>query len=151
MHQISNSPSQKTPNDLDTADDSRSMIAHRDVCSIASIQTASTASSFQSRVFDFDHELFTTGIYEKWIRGSVKSALRKQQGGEPSPQHHQMGPAEIFVGSTHDLWQNQRLRMRKHHLNKALDDEQLQFGMYFFGNKQWPEIRRLCSPYLTQG
>jgi len=105
MDQISNSPRQKTLHDFDTAGDRRSMIAHRDVCSIASIQTTSTASSFQSRVFDFDYELFTTGIYGKWIRGSVKSALRKQQDGEPSSQH-QIGPAEIFVGPTYDLWQN---------------------------------------------
>jgi len=135
IHQISNSPSQKTQNEFDTEDDCRSMIAHRDVCSIPSIQTTSAASSSQSRVFDFDHELFTTGIYEKWIRGSVKSALRKQQDRELSSQH-QMGPAEIFVGPTYELWQNQRLRMRKHRLKKALDDERLQFSMYFFGNKQ---------------
>ena len=30
--------------------------------------------------FEFDRELFTSRIYERWIRGSVKKSLRQQQG-----------------------------------------------------------------------
>ncbi|CZR68347.1 related to G protein alpha subunit GNA-3 [Phialocephala subalpina] len=62
-------------------DDSASMIPHRDADSLLSYYAdTSIASSKRSIVFEFDRELFTTRIYERWIRGSVNKTLREQQG-----------------------------------------------------------------------
>lgn len=62
------------------------MMVLRDADSIKSKWTGtSITSSRRSLVFDFDRELLVSGIYQRWIRGSVKRSLRKQQ--EDSNRH----------------------------------------------------------------
>jgi hypothetical protein len=64
-------------------DDTISMIPHRDSESFQSCFTGtSITSSKRSIIFNFDPELFSSWAYERWIRGSVRESLRKQQGQE---------------------------------------------------------------------
>ena len=61
--------------------DTTSLLVHRDVDSLATRHTMTSISSrFKSTVFDFDTELLASGIYQLWIRGSVKKTLHRQQG-----------------------------------------------------------------------
>ncbi|KAK3332562.1 hypothetical protein B0T19DRAFT_415985 [Cercophora scortea] len=65
-------------------DECLSMLVHRDDDSLQSYGTlTSIASSKRSIIFDFDQVLFSSSIYNRWIRGSVKKALRDQQGIPP--------------------------------------------------------------------
>ena len=60
--------------------DSASLMVHRDVDSLQTFFSGtSITSSKRSVVFDFDRELFSSRIYERWIRGSVREHLQKQQ------------------------------------------------------------------------
>ena len=58
--------------------DSASLFVHRDTASLIS-QCTDNLSKL-SAVFSFDRELFVSTIYERVLRGSVKEALRRQQG-----------------------------------------------------------------------
>jgi hypothetical protein len=57
--------------------DSASLIPHRDTASLVSRCT--DGLSKLSLVFAFDSELFLTKVYDRALRGSVKSVLRRQQ------------------------------------------------------------------------
>lgn len=57
--------------------DSVSLCAQRDTASFASKMTDNLSKI--SRVFEFDQKVFSTRVYERAFRGSVKQALRKQQ------------------------------------------------------------------------
>ncbi|KAK0705906.1 hypothetical protein B0T26DRAFT_836721 [Lasiosphaeria miniovina] len=71
--------------------DAASIIVLRDVDSILSGYTATSInSSKRSLVFEFDQDLLTSRIYQKWIRGSVRGSLLKQQG---TTQTRPPGPA----------------------------------------------------------
>jgi hypothetical protein len=58
--------------------DSASLFVHRDSASLISQWTDNLSKL--SAVFSFDRELFVSKVYERAIRGSVKKALRRQQG-----------------------------------------------------------------------
>jgi hypothetical protein len=58
--------------------DSASLFVHRDTASLIS-QCTDNLSKL-SAVFSFDRELFVSKVYERALRGSVKEALRRQQG-----------------------------------------------------------------------
>jgi hypothetical protein len=58
--------------------DSASLFVHRDTASLISQWTDNLSKL--SAVFSFDRELFISKIYERVLRGSVKEALRRQQG-----------------------------------------------------------------------
>ncbi|KAM7219795.1 hypothetical protein V8F06_004829 [Rhypophila decipiens] len=60
-------------------DDTASLLVHRDVDSLLTGTATSITSSKRSIIFDFDSTLFTSRIYQRWIRGSVKKALLDQQ------------------------------------------------------------------------
>ncbi|KAM7201197.1 G-protein alpha subunit domain containing protein [Naviculisporaceae sp. PSN 640] len=60
-------------------DDTASLLVHRDVDSLVTGTATSITSSKRSIIFDFDSKLFTTRIYQRWIRGSVKKSLLQQQ------------------------------------------------------------------------
>jgi hypothetical protein len=63
-------------------DDTASMFVHLDADSLVTspLTTVPTIrSSKRSLKFDFDKHLLVSRIYEKWIRGSVKKALRDEQ------------------------------------------------------------------------
>jgi hypothetical protein len=58
--------------------DSASLFVHRDTASLISQWTDNLSKL--SAVFSFDRELFVSKVYERVLRGSVKEALRRQQG-----------------------------------------------------------------------
>jgi guanine nucleotide-binding protein G(i) subunit alpha len=58
--------------------DSASLFVHRDTASLVSQWTDNLSKL--SAVFSFDRELFVSKVYERVLRGSVKEALRRQQG-----------------------------------------------------------------------
>jgi guanine nucleotide-binding protein G(i) subunit alpha len=90
-------------------DDSTSMIVHRDVDSLLSYYTGtSISSSKRSLVFEFDRELFTSRIYERWIRGSVKKSLREQQGDFGLP-----GERKLSLAIDRDLEEHAKVLRRE--------------------------------------
>jgi hypothetical protein len=58
-------------------DDTASLYVHRDTASLYS-RCTDTLSKI-SIVFNFDHDLFITKVYERALRGSLKASLRRQQ------------------------------------------------------------------------
>ncbi|KAK4207144.1 G-protein alpha subunit-domain-containing protein [Rhypophila decipiens] len=60
-------------------DDTASLLVHRDVDSLLTGTATSITSFKRSIIFHFDSTLFTSRIYQRWIRGSVKKALFDQQ------------------------------------------------------------------------
>lgn len=58
--------------------DSASLFVHRDTASLISQWTDNLSKL--SAVFSFDRELFVSKVYDRALRGSVKEALRRQQG-----------------------------------------------------------------------
>ena len=58
--------------------DSASLFVHRDTASLISQWTDNLSKL--SAIFSFDRELFVSRVYERALRGSVKEALRRQQG-----------------------------------------------------------------------
>ncbi|RYP40254.1 hypothetical protein DL767_001797 [Monosporascus sp. MG133] len=57
--------------------DTESMIVHRDKSSILSRYTGNISKL--SMVFDFDHELFISRVYDRVLRASLKGAVRREQ------------------------------------------------------------------------
>jgi hypothetical protein len=57
--------------------DSASLFVHKDSTSMKSRWTDNLSKV--SRVFDFDPEVFSTGVYHRVFRGSLKYRLRQQQ------------------------------------------------------------------------
>ncbi|KAK0648699.1 ankyrin repeat-containing domain protein [Cercophora newfieldiana] len=60
--------------------DTRSLLVHRDADSLQSIFASTISSSKRSLVFEFDKELLPSRIYRIVLQGSVRLALRRQQG-----------------------------------------------------------------------
>ena len=59
--------------------DSASLMVHRDAESLLSRQTDKLSKL--SVVFSYDRELFSSKLYERVLRGSMKESLRRQQAG----------------------------------------------------------------------
>ncbi|CAN9319022.1 unnamed protein product [Alternaria alternata] len=57
--------------------DSVSLYVHRDSASLTSKMTDNLSKI--SRVFEFDSNIFSTGVYERAFRGSVRDLLRRRQ------------------------------------------------------------------------
>ncbi|RYP89224.1 hypothetical protein DL770_004522 [Monosporascus sp. CRB-9-2] len=70
--------------------DTESMIVHRDKDSILSRYT-DNFSKF-SMVFDFDHELFISRVYDRVLRASLKGAVRREQAADRPSGAPQLDP-----------------------------------------------------------
>lgn len=66
-----------------SSDDNTSLTGLRDADLLVTQTEETISSSRRSLEFDFDKEIFTSNVYERWIRGSVRKALRKQQSDKP--------------------------------------------------------------------
>jgi guanine nucleotide-binding protein G(i) subunit alpha len=107
-------------------DDTSSLYIQRDSASIYSRCTDNLSKI--SRIFEFDRELFTSKVYEKVFRGSLKDTVENMRREQQQPRAR---------GTSEEEKRNKRIDRE---LEEQAEKRSREYKVFLFGDRDWAQI-----------